>query len=212
MDNFKTIEVRWFYPGVIPVDLLTWFDPGGEPSTTADSRTDVYLQSDDSDMGIKLRQGNLEVKYRQTILRTIELEGFGSSQIEQWTKWICVDDSSALTADRLGVTSGWIKVAKIRSQRLYQVNFTDKIQLESIAKPQADAAAIEIAQLQVEQQIWWTIACEYLGDKLDLDRQFLPLVSSLLSACPVPRSTRSISCGYPQWLNFLRQDIRVFTD
>jgi hypothetical protein len=211
VDNFKTIEVRWFYSGVIPVDLLTWFAALGEP-LVVDNRTDVYLQSSSPDVGVKLRQGNLEVKYRQAILGTIEIDGFGSSHVEEWLKWICIDDSSGLNPSQSADRSGWIQVAKSRSQRLYQVEFTDKIQLRSIAKPQAGAAAIEITQLQVEQQIWWTIACEYLGNKLDLDRQFLPLVNSLLSACPVPDSGRSISGGYPQWLNTLSRSVRIFTD
>jgi hypothetical protein len=202
VDNFKTIEVRWFYPGVIPVDLLTWFDALGEP-VVADNRTDVYLRSSAPDVGVKLRQGNLEVKYRQAILGTIEINGFGSSHVEEWLKWICIDDSSGVNLAQSTDRLGWIQVAKSRSQRLYQVEFTNEIQLNSIAKPQSGAAAIEITQLQVEQQIWWTIACEYLGNKLDLDRQFLPLVNVLLSACPVPDSDRSISCGYPQWLNTL---------
>ncbi len=200
MNNFKTIEVRWFYPGVIPADLLTWWDTFGEPVVT-NNRTDVYLQSSSSDLGIKLRQGNLEVKYRQARLGTMEIDKMGSSQVEQWLKWICVDDSSGLTPAQFADQSGWIKVVKSRSQRMFQVEFTDKIQLRSIVKPQAGAAAIEITQLQVQQQIWWTIACEYLGDKLDLDRQFLPLVNSLLSSDPILNLGRSISCGYPQWLN-----------
>ncbi len=211
MDNFKTIEVRWFYPGVIPVDLLTWWDTLGEP-LVADNRTDVYLQSSSPDVGVKLRQGNLEVKYRQARLGTIEINGFGSSHVEEWLKWICIDDSSSLTPAQFADRSGWIQVVKSRSQRLYQVEFTDQIQLRSISKPQTGAAAIEITQLQVEQQIWWTIACEYLGDKLDLDRQFLPLVNSLLSACPIPHSGRSISGGYPQWLEIVRRDARIITD
>jgi hypothetical protein len=202
VDNFKTIEVRWFYPGVIPVDLLTWFTALGEP-VVADNRTDVYLRSSAPDLGVKLRQGNLEVKYRPAILGTIEINGFGSSHVEEWLKWICIDDSSGVNPAQSADRSGWIQVSKSRSQRLYQIEFAARIQLSSIAKPQAGAAAIEITQLQVEQQIWWTIACEYLGNKLDLDRQFLPLVNALLSACPVPPSNRSISGGYPQWLNTL---------
>jgi hypothetical protein len=202
VDNFKTIEVRWFYPEVIPVDLLTWWDTLGE-LLVADNRTDVYLQSSSPDVGVKLRQGNLEVKYRQARLGAMEINGFGSSHVERWLKWICIDDSSSLNPAQFTDRSGWITVAKSRLQRLYQVEFGDKIQLRSISKPQAGAAAIEVTQLQVEQQIWWTIACEYLGDNLDLDRQFLPLVNTLLLACPISHSDRSISGGYPQWLNTL---------
>ena len=208
MDNFKTIEVRWFYPGVLPTELLRWFNSLTKP----DTRTDVYLQSNSPDMGLKLRQGNLEVKYRQAELGTIEVDGFGNSQVEQWSKWICIDDSSSLTPEQIADKPGWIKVAKIRHQRLYQVEFGDEIQLRSIFTPTEGAAAIEVTQLQVEDRIWWTIACEYLGDNIDLDRQFYPLVKSLLFACPLPIFTSVISCGYPEWLNQNHRDNRIYTD
>ncbi len=229
MDNFKTIEVRWFYPGVLSDELIVWFDTLGESPVKADPRTDVYLRSSSPDMGIKLRQGNLEVKYRQAKLGTIEIDGFNTSQVEQWSKWICVDDSAGLTPENIADKPGWFKVDKIRYQRLYQVLFVDplaaisgevprvertrqQVQLTPIAIPQTGAAAIEITRLQVAEQIWWTIACEYLGDCLDLDLQFLPLVRLLLSGCPIPISTSSISCGYPQWSIEKNPDVSVFTD
>ncbi len=200
------------------MQLIAWFDTLGEPLANADNRTDVYLQSSSPDLGVKLRQGNLEVKYRQAILGTISIEGFRTSQVEQWTKWICVDDSSGLTPENIADKPGWLKVAKTRYQRLYQVQFSDllvaplDVQLIPISKPQDGAAAIEITQLQVEEQNWWTIACEYLGDKIDLDLQFLPVVKSLLSRCPLPVSTPSISCGYPQWSIETKSDIRTIAD
>lgn len=218
MDNFKTIEVRWFYPGVLPDELFAWFDTLGEPLANADNRTDVYLESSSPDLGVKLRQGNLEVKYRQAILGAISIDGFTTSQVEQWTKWICVDDSSGLTPEKIADKSGWIEVVKTRYQRLYQVQFSDlltaplDLQLIPISRPQDGAAAIEITQLQVAEQDWWTIACEYLGEKVDLDLQFSPLVKSLLSACPLPVSPLSISCGYPQWSIKTKADIRIITD
>jgi hypothetical protein len=208
VDNFKTIEVRWFYPGALPAEFLAWF----KPLATADSRTDVYLQSSSPDMGLKLRQGNLEVKYRQAKLGTIEVEKFGTAQVEQWSKWICIDDSASLTPEQIANQPGWIKVAKVRHQRLYQGEFGDEIQLKPISIPQAGAAAIEVTQLQLDDRIWWTIACEYLGDNIDLERQFSPLVKSLLSACPLPLSTPAISCGYPEWLNRNNRDHRISTD
>jgi hypothetical protein len=229
MDNFKTIELRWFYPGVLPHELLVWFDTLGEPLAKPDRRTDVYLQSNSPDMGIKLRQGNLEVKYRQAQLGAISIDGFNPSQVEKWSKWICVDDLSGLTSENIANKPGWSEVDKIRYQRLYQVQFSgypdiigsqamlqeqprQHLQLRPITQPQDGAAAIEITQLWINKQPWWTIACEYLGDNIDLDLQFSPLVNLLLSIYPCPASGQSISCGYPQWLLNNKLDTRILTD
>ena len=201
MDNFKTIEVRWFYPGILPTEILTWFSKAGESTVKPDIRRDVYLQSVSPDMGIKLREGNLEVKYRQAKIR---IDGCGISQVEFWSKWICMDDKSTMTPEDIADKVGWINIDKVRYQRLYQIEFAQDIQLRSISKPQANAGAIEVTQLQVFEQDWWTIACEYLGDNISLNLQFLPLVSSLLSDYPLYLDS-SLECGYPEWLNQIDQ-------
>ncbi len=201
MDNFQTIEVRWFYPGALPDEVRQWFNPLGESLEKIDTRSDFYLQSQALDIGVKLRQGNLEVKYRQQNLGTIAIEGVENSQVEQWSKWICIDRSSGgITPTNTAGKPGWLKVDKIRDRRLYRVDFADSVQLTQIASPTADIAAIELTQLQLQSQIWWTIACEYFGDNISIDR-FGVLVRSLLDGYPTSISTIPISCGYPQWLS-----------
>jgi hypothetical protein len=200
VDNFQTIEVRWFYPGVLPDQVGKWFNTLGEPLEKIDTRSDFYLQSNSPDLGVKLRQGNLEVKYRQQDLGTIAIDGLENSQVEQWSKWICVDDSSGLTPTKIAGKPGWLKVDKIRDRRLYRVDVTDTVKLTQTANPTADIAAIEITQLQLQSQIWWTIACEYFGDNISID-QFGSLVRSLRAGYPSSTSPLPISCGYPQWLS-----------
>ena len=123
MDNFQTIEVRWFYQGALPDEIGKWFDTVGERLENIDTRSDVYLQSSAPDIGVKLRQGNLEVKYRQQELGQFAIDGMGNSRIEQWSKWICMDDGAGLTPTKLADKSGWLKVDKIRDRRLYRVAF-----------------------------------------------------------------------------------------
>ncbi|MBC8503531.1 MAG: hypothetical protein ISR58_17985 [Anaerolineales bacterium] len=65
---FSTVEVRWFYQGVIPSDIQTWFDQkvveGIEPINQP-SRTDQYLlQGHNASLGVKLREGRVEIKQR----------------------------------------------------------------------------------------------------------------------------------------------------
>jgi hypothetical protein len=197
MDSFESIELRWFYSGSLPDEIANWFDTLlGEPLAAADARSDFYLQSSSPDVGVKIRQGNLEIKHLQQQFGKIEIDRFGQSQVEQWSKWICHDRSASPTAGK----QGWIQVDKVRQQRLYQVEFSDPIQLIPIGTPSKNAAAIELTTLQLRGQTWWTIACEYLGDNISIDRQFLPLVRCLIHKYPLSISIPSVAGGYPQWL------------
>jgi hypothetical protein len=197
---YSTIELRWFYPGELPLDILDWFNGLDSPPNLPDSRADIYLQPVNADVGVKLRQGNLELKYRQQNWGEIQIGSNLTGRVESWSKWICVDDiPDRLTIAKMEGKSGWMRVEKVRSQRLYRVNFTGGCQLLPITKPEDGAAAIEVTKLKLADRDWWTIACEYLGDDLQPDRELKLLVSSLLDGCNLPRST-SISCGYPEWL------------
>jgi hypothetical protein len=198
MDNFQTIEVRWFYRGEVPVQISDWFEIMGKRLEQIDRRSDIYLQSSSPDVGVKLRQGNLEVKYRQAEIGRFEIEGL-DSRVELWSKWICADDGEHLTPTQLADKSGWLKVDKIRDRRLFRVEFGDRIELIQVITPTAGIASIELTQLQVLGQNWWTLACEYFGNDLEIDRQFLPLVSNLLTGSGLANIAPHISCGYPQW-------------
>ncbi len=199
MDNFQTIEVRWFYPGELPAAVSNWFETAGARLENIDTRSDFYLQSSSPDVGVKLRQGNLEVKYRQQ-LGQFAIDGMVDSRIEQWSKWICLDDGGGLSPTKLADKPGWLKVNKIRDRRLYRVEFGEPISLTQIAIPAANIASIELTQLQVRSQTWWTVACEYFGKDLDLDRQFLPLVRTLCAGSSLSTYQSRVSGGYPQWL------------
>jgi hypothetical protein len=199
MDNFQTIEVRWFYPGEVPAPIGEWFETVGRRLEDIDRRSDTYLRSSSPDVGVKLRQGNLEVKYRQAQIGRFAIAGLADSRVERWSKWICADDSGWLTPTQLADKPGWLKVDKTRDRRLFRVKFGECIELTQIATPTADIAAIELTQLRVLGQNWWTLACEYFGTDLEIDRQFLPLVSNLLAGSELAKIKPQISCGYPQW-------------
>ncbi len=67
-------ELRWFYPGKLPENIQLWFQQNCliDPLKSPEEREDVYLYSPGCDyLGIKLRQGRLEVKWRQAELDTM---------------------------------------------------------------------------------------------------------------------------------------------
>jgi hypothetical protein len=207
---YSTIELRWFYPHELPATVLNWFEGLGAPLKSADSRTDTYLQPVTVDVGVKLRQGNLELKYRQQDLGSWQIGEAPIGKVELWSKWICADDvPDRLTPAQIDRRQGWVRVEKVRYQRFYQVEVDGhNFHLTPIASAQAGAAAIEVTKLKVRDRTEpnlstresWTLGCEYLGDNLAIEPQFIGLVTSLLKNCPLPRSAVSVSCGYPEWL------------
>ena len=81
-----TCEVRWFDQGGIPADLHAWFDALGEQEIQP-PRTDLYLAGLDASVGIKLRQGLLEIKPRQADLgERMFLPGV-IGRAATWAKW-----------------------------------------------------------------------------------------------------------------------------
>jgi hypothetical protein len=209
MNGTQTIELRWFYRGYLPAEIANWFDPLGTNGIDADARTDFYLQSNSPEVGIEIRQGNLEVKHLQQQFDKIDIDRFRESNVEQWSKWICQDRSAHAPATG---KQGWIQVDKVRQQRFYRVEFSDPLKLVPISTPRKNAVAIELTTLQLCGRAWWTLACEYLGDNIRIDRQFLPIVQTLLVGYPGTIATPSSSGGYPQWLMAVDRDLRICTD
>ena len=62
---FATAEVRWFYEGAVSPEVLEWFEQGELTPEEQPYRVDYYLRLSDRDsLGIKLREGRIEVKQR----------------------------------------------------------------------------------------------------------------------------------------------------
>lgn len=75
-----TMELRWFYVGVIPEAIAQWFQQLelGKPLKPPSEREDTYLLVPGHEyLGLKLRQRNLEVKLRQAELGVQSFEEAG---------------------------------------------------------------------------------------------------------------------------------------
>lgn len=94
-----TYELRWFSPGMIPESIETWFKQNCliDSMQLPEKREDVYLYSPKSDfLGIKIRQGRLEVKWRKAELGAVRFGDFVEGKVEKWGKWLCSDATVSL--------------------------------------------------------------------------------------------------------------------
>lgn len=201
-----TIEVRWFKSGLIPDQVQTWFNRvcPGQLITSPEKRKDQYFPSlKGHNCSLKLREKNVELKWRMTDFgiycfgnltqeigsNSVDWEG----RVEKWIKWSDRDEISPIWSD-LSLShpeknqTAWLTVKKTRWQRLYH-NLT-----------------IELAQLELKGNLWWTIALEMLekDQKLGDKEHFLRVVDEISKTWTRLSLDLSLSApesqSYPSWL------------
>jgi hypothetical protein len=202
---FPTLEVRWFFRGTVPAEVRAWFQRGeGEPEA-APSRVDHYLRlGGNGGLGIKVREGRLELKQRQGQQGALVLHQRVMGRVEHWRKWsfALVEGSSEL--DRMLIPPrAWIGVTKARLLRRYLVTSEDRIVPTSTAEYPERACDWELTQVHVRGSAWWTVGFEAFGQETVLQETLRLVAGQVLAAREPPRLEIQDSFGYPEWLGML---------
>lgn len=184
-----TLEARWFYPGKLPLDVSQWFYADCVGSDIDShypfaERDDQYFLTPGCELlSLKLREGNLELKCRQQELETVSTSARWSGKIEQWLKWSYVgfEQLYHLLLDQ-SKEKFWINVNKRRVQRVYQ------------------ETAVELTQLILVDDIWWSIAFETVERAANQCDSFKAEISRVLGTYPGPPLLADCSYAYPAWL------------
>lgn len=198
-----TAELRWFCRGPLPGAVENWFQqscPGEvEPP---EERTDHYLAIPDCEyLGIKLRQGQLEIKWREAKLGVLQ-SGELAGQSEKWRKWSCQSVPDTLPEADL-VTGRWISVAKSRSQRRYQVFPNQSLTAVPVAQSLHQGCSVELAKLSVAATAWWSLAFEAFGEEADLVNVLQIVAHHVLQTYSGLKLQVQDSYAYPQWLSLI---------
>ena len=177
MTTYRSAEVRWFGRGEIPPPVEAWFAGlGARPET--ETRTDRYLAPTSDALGVKLREGQVEAKRRQSTLDRLAV-GETAATVELWAKW-----SFPLAEPVEEIGDDWVAVTKSRRQRH--------------AEPAGEAGecALELSRLAVDGQAWWSVCLEATGP--DPAAALADAAGRWLAgAPPLPASEAR---GYPAWL------------
>lgn len=240
-----TREVRWFFDGRLAADgasSLAWFaggagDQDGEAVPVAqpgechpgewrseDWRTDRYLLLPDSDdVGVKLRQGRLEIKGRHSL---IGIQRFGDGlegEVACWTKWTLAApewtvDPAAWSAIEANVSLCVAKLRMLRSMRFGEDGVISA-PAEQGAEPalplglqggargkrqwnlQMELARIRLTGAEVDTH--WSLAFEAYPDDPFCCAPFAKAVATLLAGCPARPLGAERSMSYPRWLQRL---------
>jgi hypothetical protein len=177
----ETLEVRWFVLGTLSPSAFPWAHGAG--LTQAAPRTDRYVVLPGVDgVGIKLREGRVEVKARSGSLGSRAL-GTMSGEVERWVKW----------SQPVGSGVSWDQGPGVR------IVDVDKTRW-SLWR---DGALIELTALKADGQFWWTAAVEIAGSVADPSR--LANLCEPFESLEQARGalTLDASRGYASWLERL---------
>ena len=202
---FPTAEVRWFWQGEVPNAALTWLtaQPGDAPSK--DTRTDHYLLVNATDtLGVKLREGNIELKQRMEPPRIESLADRAQGLVELWTKWSFDLARERSVLHQLTDSPTWIGIKKTRWLKAYRV--TDQGNVEPLPKDEdpTQLCTVEITRVtalpETQRDPWWTLGLEASGNETRLIQTLIRTAAGLLDASFPAAMTTENSHSYPQWL------------
>ena len=200
--SYTTCEVRWFIPGAIPTSFKTWFEPSQQP----EQRTDIYLYTPENDfVGIKLRSGRLEIKWRISELGAVQFTNSVTGKVEKWRKWMCSDSTKeAFLPIQVENNPTWVSMKKSRYLQSYRILpgavpelLNDNINLDNIK----NSCNVELTLLEIYNKTWWSIALEASGEEAGLVDSLHATANYLFTDYQGIELQRNDSYAYPHWID-----------
>jgi len=203
----RSAEVRWFFAGAVPHAMRNWFLPDGSPP--AFTRTDEYLAFPTANVGVKFRQGNLEIK---SLIQNCGVHTWDpiAGRVQTWMKW--AESGPELAGFRKRVIrrrSLMIAVTKARSLRRFSFDRgVHEIAADTTRFP-ADGCNVELTDIRLGRTRHWTFGFEAFARAHP--RRITDVVHETAArlfderAPPASRGFAvSNSLSYPEWLLTLR--------
>ena len=199
--------MRWFIRGSIPEEVREWFARGDPAPIHEPPRVDHYLCIQKSNaLGIKLREGRIEIKQRLHQYGNIRFHRRVTGAIEHWRKWsMPLATTGESLAEILVPKSSWIGVRKARMLRCYRCAADGQV----IASPGGyvdRGCHMELTGVQAGDRVWWTLAFEAYGTEPSLRASLASTMGYVLErdGAPISLDARD-SYGYARWLALLEQ-------
>ncbi len=199
----ETSELRWFFDGPLPTEILTWFTPADTMGLTQ-HRMDSYRVDDQVDVGVKRRFGStLELKSRQERPASFAIPNGALGQLERWTRWSPADGYVDIDEN-----ARWVDVEKAIFKRRFDADGQELPISETTRVSVGQGCDAEIVAVSLDGRSAWSVAFSAFGP-LHAHRDLLRTAADVLlgdwSGGWTERLTTGLSCGYPEWLIRARQ-------
>ncbi len=209
-------EARWFFEGgsVRHADVRQWFEQYspyprasgvGPPvwRSRKDGKSDIYLLVPGAaDIGIKWREGDLQVKGRVADLGTVVFAGRHAGRVERWVKW----SYGALPGAYRDIFE---RTASLDTVTVHKTRALRKIRLGTFTGAAEEVAAttlldrglnIEMTDLSVDGRAYCSVAFEAFPDDSAMHAAFNGAVSLFLEGLTSVTLSVQDSRSYPHWL------------
>lgn len=194
-------EVRWFYHESLLEPILNWFCTGKSVSPEK-TRTDHYLIFPGSEaVGVKVREGKFEIKALRGASETVRYSSNISGRSECWIKSSYEEEAvKAWVETLLSENQGLVKVTKVRWLRKFSLDHSKLLEVSSEERPD-EGCNVELTQLTVKGEEWWTFAFEAFGEPGRVREHLQEVTGYFFSIHPPINLFQAInSCPYPVWL------------
>ena len=174
---YRSKELRWFSRQETE-HIAHWFLRHHLSFDTVESRSDQYLVDySREDIAPKLREGNIEIKYRIHPPREYALSRTVNGYFEEWVKWSFQLDARHKLARE--IISGqfyaqeWLEVQKER-MGVKVIRQDGDLEIHSIEEFFRSGCQIEYTRIQVAAKTWYSFNLEWFGDEFtELDDTLL---------------------------------------
>jgi hypothetical protein len=195
----ETSEIRWFYQGEIPEIVLDWYDDCPGEKVDEPERTDRYFVGASPEVGIKIREGRLELKRLIDRTETIAMARVHTAYQEEWRKWsfrLAVNNDGSWAG--IDSTLDWIDVSKLRSLRFYQPTAAGILVPKETAM--SEGCQLELSRIQSKDQRWWSLGFESTGDVNRRQKSMHLVARNLLKSLRGVDLQGEDCFGYPRWI------------
>ena len=207
-------EVRWFFQGGIDQhpSLRHWVEEGAlDPKWTGrlGGKPDAYLiVPGAADIGIKWREGQLQIKGLECSLGTQKFTGNYEGKVERWIKWgyegKSVEGAFTRWFDPSNAAPRIVEVHKTRFLRKVRLNPFSPAAIEvDLRTPIDRGGALEVTDLRVAGRAFTSVAFEAFPNDSGMHGDFTAFVNAFLGKMSGVNLTESNSMSYPEWLKTL---------
>ena len=210
-----TIETRWFFDGESARHprLRAWFETCAPfPKVDAvqapewcgrvDGRPDVYLLMPGcTDMGIKWREGTLQIKGRVEDLGARRFGDRHEGRVQRWIKWTYAEVPAAYRALFDAGAGHGIETVPVRKTRALRMISLDHETPQEVAPGGSlqRGVGVEMTDLERDGKRYCTIAFEAFPSDSTMASRFDTVVAGFLQGF-VGTLGNDASMSYPEWL------------
>jgi hypothetical protein len=200
-------EVRWFLEGGVDQHpaLRRWVEDGSTAPKwigRLGGKPDAYwIIPGAADMGIKWREGQLQIKGLECSLGTQKFTGSFEGKVERWIKWGYEGRS---VENAFTPSSKIVEVHKTRCLRKVRLNPFTPMPIEVDLETLIDrGGALEVTDLRVKDRSFTSVAFEAFPNDSGMHGDFIVFVNSFLEKLSRIELNESNSMSYPAWLRTL---------